>query len=134
MELIPNDPIVQCMMDTGYPPWMQESMDEVEFEDQVGLPEFVQNVYMQLRFGKENARTRSQLMARTGLSDRQVRKAIEILRREVIILNDQDGRGYYLSSDTAEIRKAFRQEMSRAKSIMYRLKPMRSHLRYRGLL
>ena len=68
------------------------------------------------------------------MSDRQVRKAIEELRREFIILNDQDGKGYYLSTDTNEIRKAYRQEMSRARSIMYRLKPIRSHLRYRGLL
>ena len=28
MENIPNDPIVQSMIDTGYPGWMQEDDDD----------------------------------------------------------------------------------------------------------
>lgn len=28
MENIPNDPIVQSMIDTGYPWWMQEDDDD----------------------------------------------------------------------------------------------------------
>ena len=30
MENIPNDPIVQSMIDTGYPWWMQEDDDEAD--------------------------------------------------------------------------------------------------------
>lgn len=36
MKLIPDDPIVACMMRTGYPPWMQDGgyEDEEQEEDE----------------------------------------------------------------------------------------------------
>ena len=35
MRMIPDDPIVECMERTGYPPWMQEldEWDEDDWED-----------------------------------------------------------------------------------------------------
>lgn len=35
MKLIPDDPIVACMMRTGYPPWVQDgSYEDEEQEDE----------------------------------------------------------------------------------------------------
>lgn len=33
MEQIPDDPIIACMMRTGYPPWMQGETSEDEEEE-----------------------------------------------------------------------------------------------------
>jgi|P1105metagenome_2_1110788.scaffolds.fasta_scaffold02777_12 hypothetical protein len=44
-------------------------------------------------FGHENAVSRSELALRTGMSDRGLRDAIN--KSEVLILNLQDGKGYF---------------------------------------
>lgn len=33
MENIPDDPIISCMLRTGYPPWMQDEPEEDEEPD-----------------------------------------------------------------------------------------------------
>lgn len=137
MEKLRNDPIVQSMLDTGYPPWAQEMIEEViptAEEKEHELPESCMDVLWQLFFGKKNAVSRTELSIRTGFSDRVVRRSIEILRRDFIILNDQDGKGYYRSDDVQEIRRAYYQELGRALAILKRLKPMRRFLRMRGAL
>lgn len=69
--------------------------------------------------GKENAVDRFQLMERTGLPDRTVRKLIQEARnRGEIILNDQDGRGYYRSIDVGELRRQYKTNRNRAMSIL----------------
>jgi len=56
-----------------------------------------------LRQGKENAKTRQELCEITGLSDRQVRKLISEERKHGIpIVNDCDGKGYYIPTTTEE--------------------------------
>lgn len=82
-----------------------------------------------LKEGKENAVTRETLCAMTGMNDRAVRSEIERLRREYVILNDQDGKGYYLSKDAQEVQRYVRQEEARAKAIFYRLRPARELLK-----
>ena len=82
-----------------------------------------------LKVGKENAITRYELSMLTGMPDRAVRSEIERLRREMVILNDQDGKGYYISTDPDEIARYYRQEAARAKSIFYRLKPCRAAIK-----
>ena len=55
-------------------------------------------------FGKENAVTRAHLRAATGLPDRKIREEIEQARRRgAIIINAQDGAGYYQSEDIKDI-------------------------------
>ena len=82
-----------------------------------------------LKEGKENAVTRETLCAMTGMNDRTIRNEIERLRREYVILNDQDGKGYYLSKNEKEVRRYVRQEEARAKAIFYRLRPARELLK-----
>jgi hypothetical protein len=84
-------------------------------------------------FGRENAVTRQVLCALTGLSDRKVRKLIEDARREgCIICNDQDGAGYYQTADLDEIESQYRQQRSRALSILSQQKHMRRLLKAAG--
>lgn len=90
-------------------------------------------VFNLLLYGKENAKTRKELVKRTGVCDREVRESIERLRRKYIILNDQDGTGYYMSENLREIMRCYMQEFKRAISILARLKPMRGFLRDRGI-
>lgn len=90
-------------------------------------------VFNLLLYGKENAKTRAELSERTGTHDREVRESIERLRRKYIILNDQDGNGYYLSENVREIVRYYMQEFKRAISILARLKPMRRFLHERGI-
>jgi hypothetical protein len=79
--------------------------------------------------GKANAITRAQLCALTGLRDRAVRKLIEIARIEgAIILNAQDGAGYYISDNPIDIRRQIAQNNSRAMAILKQQKCLRNRL------
>ena len=82
-----------------------------------------------LKKGSENAITTPDLMLKTGLSNRQVRKAIELLRRDTCIINNQDGRGYYIADNKAEAERYLKQEQARAKSIYRRLKGTRKYIK-----
>lgn len=75
-------------------------------------------------YGKENAVTREQLVILTGLSDCQIRGQIAKARRHILILNLQDGQGYYrpTSDERADVERFVRQEKSRASKIFWSLK------------
>ncbi len=90
-------------------------------------------VFNMLGYGKEYATTGQQIADVTGLSVREVRAVIEQLRREYIIINDQDGTGYYLSNQPQEAQRYYHQEYSRAISILRRLKPVREFLKANGV-
>lgn len=80
--------------------------------------------------GKENAVTREQLCQLTGLGDRANRKLIEIARIEgAIIINQSDGKGYYVSEDEADIRRQINTNHHRAMSILRQQKLLRQKLR-----
>lgn len=53
-------------------------------------------VYNALGVGPEQARSRRELCAAVGCTDRELRQAIERLRYRYTILTNDDGRGYYL--------------------------------------
>ena len=85
-------------------------------------------------FGKENAVTRAHLRAATGLSDRKIREEIEQARRRgAIIINAQDGAGYYQSEDIKDIAKQYRQNERRALSIAQQ-KHLRKRLKEAGVM
>lgn len=72
-----------------------------------------------IKFGKENAITRAELCSLTGLPDRAIRKEIAELRESgELIINDQDGRGYYRSNDIEDLKKQYQNDIRRAKSIL----------------
>lgn len=76
--------------------------------------------------GKENAVDRFRLMDLTGLPDRRVRKLIQEAReRGEIIINAQDGAGYYISDDISELRKQYHANKNRAMSILRQQKYLR---------
>ena len=84
-------------------------------------------------FGRANAISRDALAARLGLSDRQMRKAVEDARNEgLIILCECNGRGYYQSDDMDEIQHQYKQDTNRAMAILKRRGPMRTLLKQAG--
>mgnify|MGYP003292364402 CR=1 FL=1 len=60
--------------------------------------------------GHENAVTVETLMAMTGLSNRQVRESIA--ESDAIILNVQDGKGYFQMDTTTKAERAYAQKYS----------------------
>lgn len=84
-------------------------------------------------FGRENAKTREHLSKETGLSDRNVREAIEQARAQGhIIINNQDGKGYYQSNNIEEINQQYWQIRHRALSILRQQKHLRKILKAAG--
>ncbi|WP_448902707.1 hypothetical protein [Eubacterium sp.] len=69
-------------------------------------------------FGRENAVTRAQLRSRTGIDDRTIRDMIADARRDTVILNMQDGKGYFrpLPEEINYVKAHERQESARIMS------------------
>ena len=73
--------------------------------------------------GRENAVTRRQLCAITGLSDREVRRQISTLRAgdddaNYVIVSASCGRGYYRTDDLDRIEHFIREMRHRISSIV----------------
>lgn len=68
-------------------------------------------------YGRNNAIKRKELRDLCGLNDRDMRRAIELARKETPIVNLSDGRGYYQPETREEITRYIMQEKSRLKSI-----------------
>ena len=84
-------------------------------------------------FGRENAVTVEYLSEITGIHERKVRKKIEQARVEgYIIINNQDGKGYYQSDNIEEISKQYGQIRHRALSILRQQKHLRKILKAAG--
>lgn len=74
-----------------------------------------------------------ELCTATGLTGRCVRNLIEQKRKEgYIILNLQDGAGYFLSRDIEKIEKQYWQNHSRAMSVLEWQKYLRRKLKAAG--
>lgn len=83
--------------------------------------------------GKEHAIKREALVEHTGMTDRQVRREIEEARRSgIVILNDCDGGGYYITDDIKAIKKAYDRETARALSIFKTRRTLRNKLKEAG--
>lgn len=69
--------------------------------------------------GRENAISRRMLCQLTGLPDRMMRKAIERARQQYVILNSQDGSGYFQPSAEEKplVERWIRQERRRSQKI-----------------
>ena len=116
-----------------------------QIEGQMELEEYLRkinrenfNVLDYIPTGSANAVERAILRFRTGLRDRQMRKLIHFARREIPILNMQDGKGYFIPDMNSEkdIRLLVRyvlQEESRLQRIGWSLKSARQTLRNCGI-
>lgn len=102
-----------------------EAVKAIQFP---GLQEQIYNVLQ-----NEGAANTKELSKRFRVPERNIRAAVEDLRMEHIIINDQDGRGYYLSDAPAVVQRYYWQEYSRAMSILKRLKPVRAFLKEHGI-
>ena len=80
--------------------------------------------------GSQNAVTRKQLKIQTGLNDRTIRDLIHYARRDTVIINMQDGKGYFIpdmncEQDRYKLKRYMQQEDSRLKSHGWALKAAR---------
>lgn len=83
--------------------------------------------------GKENAIRRVDLARRVNLPDRTVRQMIEVARREgALIMNAQDGAGYYMSEEVGELKRQYRTNHNRAMSILVQQKHLRRKIKELG--
>lgn len=58
-------------------------------------------IYNNLGVGPKNAVSRKELCRRTGCGDRMLRRAIEDLRKDRVIITDDNGAGYYIPTTDA---------------------------------
>lgn len=84
-------------------------------------------IYDILPAGKRNAISRKELVARSGLSDRQLRHQIAAERRAgaVIISTTENGGGYYRPENPEEIRRFVASMVHRGKEIFAAVKSAR---------
>ena len=84
-------------------------------------------------YGRENAIQRRRLAELLDMTDGGIRAAIRRARKAgVIIINDQDGAGYYRSDDLDDIERQYWQDTSRAMAILVRRKFLRRRLKAAG--
>ena len=87
------------------------------------------NIMTFIPYGRENAIPRQTLVFLLGLPDRRVRQLIQEARdRGELILNAQDGRGYYTSDDISELDRQYRSNYNRARAILRQQKYIRRRL------
>lgn len=86
-------------------------------------------------YGADNAITRDDLLGVAsyfieGITDREMRRLLEVSKQNGnIIINFQNGKGYFRPVTREEIEKYIRQEEARAKKIQFNLKSARKALR-----
>ena len=107
-------------------------LDKDWYPVEVKKEELEQSAVLKLiPYGVENAIDRLTLCQQTGMHDRQVRQAIEDLRRYVPIVNAGEGRGYFRprvnnDGDMAALRKWIKVNEARAKSVFMSLRAAKS--------
>lgn len=88
------------------------------------------NIMDYIPVGKENAVGRETLRVRLNLPDRAVRRLIQEARdRGEVILNDQDGLGYYTSRDLGQLERQYNTNRKRALSILRQQRGLRLRIR-----
>lgn len=76
------------------------------------------NIIDYIPYGKSNAISRQKLAEQTGMSDRAIRRAIQLLREDgEIILSSSHGKGYWRSDSASEIGRYIAENKSRIKKL-----------------
>ena len=100
----------------------------------MGFTKETERLAAMIPWGRARAISREALATALQTSDRQMRKMIENARNEgLIVLNAQDGSGYYQSADVAELAAQYRQDTARAMAILKRRKHLRKVLKEEGV-
>ena len=94
------------------------------------------NIIDFIPFGQDRAITYNQLRRLTGLSKRLIRRDISQARKEHIILNMQDGNGFFQPLEDEEylIERFYNQENHRNNEHRETLKPLQDYLYMRGIV
>ena len=79
-------------------------------------------------FGSKNAIKRADLVMASGMSDREMRRCIEELRKETPIVNMQNGQGYFRPETEEELNHYIAQEKARATTILKNLRAAEKQL------
>lgn len=92
------------------------------------------DVIKYIPFGKENAISRDKLTAELGCTDRTMRDLINKARKRVVIINLQNGDGYYrpTDEDMEDVLRYKKQEENRATEVFGNLQPVREFIRKHG--
>lgn len=77
--------------------------------------------------GESGAVSAEQLTMITGLNDRELRKAVERLRRDGYVIISSEG-GYYYPETVEEVKRYISKESRRARSIFFTLRSARELL------
>ena len=102
---------------------------EIEYSDYR-----INDLMATLQKGHEYAISRQRLAKEMDMSDRAVRALIEKARDEgCLIMNKQDGKGYYLPNSIEDITYQYWQDTNRALAILKRRKTMRKLLKEAGI-
>lgn len=82
-------------------------------------------------YGRENAKTAEELADTIGTSEREIRRMINEARREDVVLNMQDGNGYFRPTpeEKALAERWLKQEESRLKLHALALRAVRRSLK-----
>lgn len=93
------------------------------------------NIIDFIPIGHENAVKYDFLKRVTGLSKRAVRNELSKARKEYIILNMQDGKGFFRPAEDEEnlITKFYRQELHRNNEHMETLRPIQEFFYFKGI-
>lgn len=94
------------------------------------------NIIDYIPFGQDRAVTYPTLQNLTGLCKREVREAISRARKDIMILNMQDGKGFFRPIEGKEdnlIVRFLRQEESRNKEHNQTLAPIRKYFYMKGI-
>lgn len=76
------------------------------------------NILEFIPYGRENAIKRRNLRELLGVTDRDMRRLLAEARKEAVILNLQDGQGYYRPTNREELYSYILQEKARAEKII----------------
>jgi hypothetical protein len=89
------------------------------------------NIIDFIPIGSNNAITRARLCELTGMRDREVRERISIACNDNVIINLQDGNGYFIPDETERflIERYYHQELSRLKANAKKVKMLREVLK-----
>lgn len=104
-------------------------MAQIKLEDSFELFELLH----ELKIGRENAITGRALARALDCPERKVRQLVEEARRQgELIVNDQDGKGYYIASCVEDVQRQYNQMTNRAMSILQARAPFRKYLKRVG--
>ena len=81
--------------------------------------------------GAENAVSVRRLANLCGCSEREIRRSVELLRRDGVLIcssHNRDGGGYFKPRDSTEISAYFKRQLSRIGHIWAALSPFKQYL------